>query len=328
MAGTVGKFTLKVIICAIFAAWSIIPVKAAEENNPLANVFPDSIRVIALVAPGLPAAKSEPVDRAVNYLRQAGKKVKVMPNARRGEPCCNYKDNVEGKLRIADIEQAWLDPEVDLILCVRGGSGTAGIVEHLNWEKLRTRPDMRVQGFSDITCLHLAMLKEKAGHPVCGPSLTNLLRVDKASLESINLGLSGQPRKDINLEVIKDGQQAVSGVILAGHLSLLDVMNRTKYKADTANRVIFMECPNLDAKRAAAALERLRKSGFFDHCAAVVFGRFPKCRKAEKSVKKEFADKVKCPVFDKFPYSHGKANHLLDLRKSVEISPTGVLKFL
>lgn len=298
----------------------------AAENNPLAGVFPDSVKVIAIVAPGLPAANSQTVDKAIEYLTAAGKKVKVMPNARRGEPCRNYSGNVDGKLRIADIEQAWMDPEVDMILCVRGGIGTAGIVEHLNWEKLRTRPDMRVQGFSDITCLHLAMLKEKAGHPICGPSLTKLLSVDKASLQSVNLGLSGKPRADIQLKVLRPGKAA--GVILAGHLSLLDRMNQTRYKADTAGKVIFIECPNLDEKKAAATLEKLRKEGFFDNCAAVVFGRLSRCKKGEKQVKQEFANTLKCPVYDGFPYSHTRRNHLLDLRKKVEITEKGTLKFL
>ena len=78
----------------------------AAENNPLAGVFPDSVKVIAIVAPGLPAANSQTVDKTIAHLTAAGKKVKVMPNARRGEPCRNYSDNVDGKLRIADIEQA------------------------------------------------------------------------------------------------------------------------------------------------------------------------------------------------------------------------------
>ena len=299
---------------------------ASDAVNPLAEVFPDSVKVIAIAAPGLPAAKSEPVDKTIKYLRLAGKKVKVMPNARRGEPCRSYRDFIKPELRAADIEQAWLDPEVDLILCVRGGNGTPGMVGHLNWEKLRTRPDMPVMGFSDITALHLAMLKEKAGHPVCAPSLTKLLQVDDASRKSINLGLSGNPRADIKTEPLKPGR--AEGLILAGHLRLLDTMNKTRFKPDTAGKVIFIECPDLNEKRAADTLESLRTAGFFDRCAAVVFGRLSKCRKAERQVKTAFADKVKCPVFDKFPYSHGRQNHLLDMRRKVAVSEDGTLKFL
>ena len=79
---------------------------------------------------------------------------------------------------------------------------------------------------------------------------------------------------------------------------------------------------------AIAKLEKLRKEGFFDNCAAVVFGRLSRCKKGEKQVKQEFADKLKCPVYDGFPYSHTKRNHLLDLRKQVEITEKGTLKFL
>ncbi len=297
----------------------------AEEKNPLAEVFPESVKVIAIVAPGLPAGNSQAVDKAIKYLTAAGKTVKVMPNARRGEPCLNYKNNVPWQLRVADLEQAWLDKEVDLILCVRGGSGTAQILEHLDWAKLRTRPDMPVLGFSDITALHLAMLKEKAGHPLCGPSLTKLLQVDQASRQSIYQALSGLPRQDMQLKILRSG--TVQGQILAGHLSILAAMNKTRFKADTAGKVIFIECPNLNEKQSAATLEKLRSSGFFDHCAAVVFGRLSKCRKGELQVKAEFAKTVKCPVFDGFPYSHTRKNHLLDLRKKVAISEQGVLQF-
>ena len=33
---------------------------------------------------------------------------------------------------VADLEQAWLDPEVDLILCIRGGAGTSDILPDEN----------------------------------------------------------------------------------------------------------------------------------------------------------------------------------------------------
>ena len=310
----------------LLAGFFPVGTTSAAEKNPLADVFPESIKTIAVVAPGLPGSSSKNVDAAIKYLTAAGKKVKVMPNARLGEPCRDYRSFIDWKLRAADLEQAWLDEEVDLILCVRGGNGTPGLVEHLNWDKLRTRPDIIVQGFSDITALHLAMLKEKAGHPVCAPSLTKLLQVDDASRKSVYLGLSNQPRDDVKLDVLHPGR--AEGIILAGHLRLLDTINQTRFKPDTAGKVIFIECPDLNEKKAASTLENLRRSGFFDHCAAVVFGRLSKCKKAEKQVKIDFANKVQCPVFDGFPYSHTQKNHLLDLRKKVAVSEDGVLKFL
>lgn len=303
----------------------IMSMLPAAADAPLSGVFPESVKVIAIVAPGSPASDSSKVDLAIKHLTAAGKKVKVMPNARKGEPCKNYS-SIAPELRIADIEQAWMDPEVDLILCIRGGAGTAQIVQNINWDKLRRRPDMPVLGFSDITALHLAMLKERAGHPVCAPSLTALLRVDSASKKSVMLGLSGRPRPDMQLEVLTPGH--ARGMILAGHLRLLKEMNQTRFQADTTGKVIFIECPDLNEVRAADALENLRKSGFFDHCAAVVFGRLSNCRKNERQVKQKFAQSVKCPVFDGFPYSHTARNHLLDMRKKVEISADGIFKFL
>ena len=167
------KWIQQFIMCIVF-----LPLAGLTEENRLAGIFPERIRTIALVAPASPGSSTQKVDRGIALLEKSGIRVKTMPNARIGEPA-GYTSIPVGK-RVADLEQAWLDPEVDLILCIRGGAGTSDILERLDWDKLRTRPDLPVLGFSDITALHMAMLKEKAGHPYASPSLLALLSAEMA----------------------------------------------------------------------------------------------------------------------------------------------------
>lgn len=310
------KWIQQFIMCIVF-----LPLAGLTEENRLAGIFPERIRTIALVAPACPGSSTQKVDRGIALLEKSGIRVKTMPNARIGEPA-GYTSIPVGK-RVADLEQAWLDPEVDLILCIRGGAGTSDILERLDWDKLRTRPDLPVLGFSDITALHMAMLKEKAGHPYASPSLLALLSADNDSLKSIHAILNGKPVSPVPLIPLRAGK--ASGVALAGHLRLLDTLNRSRFRPETQDRVIFIECPDLTPPRAQQALERLRKSGFFDSCAAVVFGRLSNCGDQEETVMRSFADSVNCPVYMGFPYSHTPRNQMIDLRGKVVIGADGML---
>lgn len=301
---------------------SMAEAKEAEEFA-WAGIFPGQIKTVALVAPACPANSSEALDRAIARLKQAGIRVKLMPHAREGEPATRY-ETIAVEKRVADLEQAWLDPEVDLVWCIRGGTGTPDVVEKVDWEKLRSRPDLPLLGFSDITALQLAMLKERAGHPFAAPSLLGLLTVDAPSLENFRRAMHGKPAEPVQLLPIRGGE--ASGLALAGHLRLLETMNRTRFRPDTAGKVIFIESPDFHPEQVRASLSRLREAGFFDNCAAVVFGTLSRCGHEAETVVRDFAATVKVPVYMGFPYGHTSRNQVIDLRGRVVIDADGVLR--
>lgn len=300
---------------------------AGTETEPkcFAGLFPPEIKTVAVTAPSMPGDAPEKVDECLELLRQAGLNVKVMPHARMNEPAVSRNDIVDVKLRAADFEQAWLDPDVDIILCLRGGWGGIDLIENLDWEKLRTRPDMRVIGFSDVTTIHMAMLHEKAGHPLCGPSLRGLAVADQQSLETFRTVVSGAAPDPLQLTVLRAGD--AHGQILAGHLQRLSIMNRTRFKPEADGKVIFTECPRIGASEVTDVWNDLRSDGFFKNCSAVVFGRLNGCGGEEEAVIRDFAESIPVPVFSGFPYGHTPQNHMLDLRRSVRITAAGQLFF-
>ena len=300
---------------------STMVLAAAETVPDWAGIFPEKIKTVALVAPACPAHSSEALDRAIAGLKQAGVRVKLMPHTREGEPA-RY-ETIAVEKRVADLEQAWLDPEVDLVWCIRGGTGSPDVVKKLDWEKLRRRPDLPLLGFSDITALQLAMLKERAGHPYTAPSALGLLTVDAPSLENFRRAMHGKSAEPVQLVPIRGGE--VSGLALAGHLRLLETMNRTRFRPDTAGKVIFIESPDFFPEQVCASLGRLRKEGFFDGCAAVVFGTLSRCGDEAETVIRKFAETVSCPVFMGFPYGHTSRNQVIDLRGRVTIDSRGLL---
>ena len=299
---------------------------AGSDNEPKCfdGLFPPEIKTVALIAPSSQGDAPDKIDQVIALLEAAGVKLKIMPHARIGEAGGVYPP---AEQRAADLRQAWLDPEADLILCIRGGWGGIEVTELVDWSELREkRPDMRLIGFSDITTIHMAMLHERAGHPLCGPSVRGLINCDQASLEAFRTVVSGGTPEPMQLTVLRPG--AAEGRILAGHLQRLSIMNRTRFKPEVRGRVIFTECPRLNSAEVAEVWKNLQSDRFFEGCSGVVFGRLNGCGDEEDAVIRKFASDLNCPVWCGFPYSHTPRNHMLDLFRSVRIDESGLLRFL
>ncbi len=312
-----GKVILSLFMTIAFAL--------AVYADPMQNYFPEKIKTVAIVAPASPPTSLENLDRAVEMLKKAGYKVKEMPHVRVGAPVKGYR-SISAKKRKADLEAAWLDPEVDLIWCVRGGINSRQLLPILDWEKLSTRPDMPVLGFSDITSLHCGMLKKKIGHPIAAPSLSSFLNTNQECIDFSRQILAGEQPAPVKLEVLKSGN--ARGLALAGHLMLLHQAMKTEFVPDTNGKILFMECPGFGAKKILAALNEMNDSGFFQNCAAIVLGSFKGAKKREKEVISKLADMVTCPVFAGYPYGHTPQNSAIDMRRQVSVSADGILTWL
>ena len=168
-------------MCAALAAAMALPAAPAAEGDAelsaetsedefrYAGVFPDGVGTVACISPasypGNPKHR-----RGVELLEKAGLEVKVMPHAfARPEP---GKKSAPLAYRLEDFYSAWNDPEVDMIVCIRGGGGSGELLENLDWSRLEKRPGLYFQGFSDITLILNTMLSQKAGHPYSGPMLS------------------------------------------------------------------------------------------------------------------------------------------------------------
>jgi muramoyltetrapeptide carboxypeptidase len=294
---------------------------ASINDGRFRNLLPPWVKTVAIISPASPA-DTQQLDAGLRLLKNAGIRVKVMPHARERENSGYI--SIEPEKRIADLEQAWLDPEVDLILCTRGGAGSENLLDKIAWHKLKQR-DIPLVGFSNITALHSAMIVQRAGHPFSGPSLTALLGCDQESLARLRAALSGEKLAPVQLQVLRRGR--CSGVAVGGHLMLLDKVSRTPFRPDTAGKIIFIECPGQKISVLRDKLAGLRDAGLFRPCAGIVFGHFVQCGSPTEVAKllQEFSNTVSCPVFSGYPYGHASSNYTIDFRRSVSINETGLM---
>ena len=314
------------ILSLVLAAAAAIP--------DFTGVLPPEIKTIGVVMPASIQPKRN-FDRGVAALEKAGFKVKLAPRL-------SFKELASVEDRTKDFEEMWMDPEVDLVLCARGGTGAQDVIRKLDWAKLRTRPDQRVLGFSNITMILNAMLKEKAGHPFSGPTISQMLYAKGDTFAWLARAVAGKPQPPTKLKAIRPG--AFSGLPCGGHIALVKCGIDLKWNADATGRVVFLERNNsATAEGIRKELEAIVASGCLKGAAGVIFGdvtpgsgksgakgqrRLPpeelKAARAEvEKAKAEFAAKVGCPVYEGYPYGHIAVSHALDFRRRVSVAEDG-----
>ena len=288
----------------------------------LKGVFPKNIKTVAvLTAASIPNA--DQVRIGIVMLERAGLKVKVMPHTFDRAP--ENRKAIPLPRRAADFKAAWCDPEVDMILSTRGGRGADDVIARMDWEELKKKNDPVLMGFSNITCITTAMIARGAGYPIQGPNLCTLVKCEDESIEYLKAVLHKTAPKPVKLTALNPGN--FSGRIYAGHLAMLDRMNKSEFKFDPAGRVIFLECVRRKERELMRHFNSLLNAGFFDKAAGVVlchFSRTFETEEAKLNFFRKIAAKLKCPVYYGFPYGHELTINALDFQRTAVVKD-GVL---
>ena len=317
---------------AAFAGVALALGAAEPKTLDLRGCFPTGVvRTVALVMPASIYNKKN-YDLGKAALEKAGYKVKAMPRM-------NFKTVAPVADRVADFEQAWMDPEVDLVLCVRGGVGAEDLLDKIDWAKLRTRKQ-RVLGFSNITMLLNAMLKEKAGHPFSGPTLSQLIYARPETLSWLAKAIAEEkPMPDVKLTPLRPG--ACKGLACGGHVALVLKGIQMGWAADTKGRIVFLETSIREPSVIRKMLDDVVASGYFNGCAGVVFGELTPggpdrkkltgaalsaARAEVAQIRKDFAAKMTCPVYEGYPYGHVNKSFAIDFLREKTITADGILK--
>src|SRR5207248_6348280 len=191
-------------------------------------IRPERLRpgdTIGIIAPASPPPDPKTIDRAAERLRGLGFAVNLGRHVRKR---CGFLAGSDRE-RAGDLMQMFGNPEVKAIVCLRGGYGTARLLDLLDYNLIRANPKIFV-GYSDITSLHCALLKKANLISFHGPMLNSDLTRDdlpEFTLRSF-LNTLCQPLPAGNLcknyraktvAVLRRG--TACGPLLGGNLSLL-----------------------------------------------------------------------------------------------------------
>ena len=228
------------------------------------------------------------------------------------DACGRFAGTAEN--RLSDLNEAFSDPSVDIILCSRGGYGMQHLVDKII---LPSRPKSEwplVVGFSDITVLHALMSLH--GVPSLHASMCKALATlpdDSAALLMLQDALKSG--KINNLPAL-EGRK-----VIGGNLSLLYALQGTPYSLDAIidhceqPPVLLLEDIGERHYHIDRMLHNLRLSGVLSRLDGVIVGQFTDCEddplmgcSIQETIAELFAE-YDYPIIWDAPYGHVDENH-------------------
>lgn len=235
---------------------------------------------LALIAPSSPVYEAENQQAAAALMEQMGFSVRIYESVSAQRGYLSGSDQI----RARDLMDAFADPLIDGIVCLRGGYGAARLLPLIDFEVIRQHPKVFV-GFSDITALHLAFYAHTGLITYHGPmpgtrSLSGLREAASRRMWLDTLG--GDPPREIynpNGEafVTFSGKGQAEGVLVGGNLSVLCSLLATPHLPDFSGKLLLLEDVGERPYRIDRMINQLRISGILDSVAGVVLGDFTQC---------------------------------------------------
>lgn len=231
---------------------------------------------IGLIAPSSPVFEADRRDAAVRLLEDMGFAV------RRGQSvdALSYCFSGTDEVRASDVIDMFADPEVDAVVCLRGGYGATRILDRIDWQRLSCHPKPFV-GFSDITSLHVALQKHCGFITFHGPMPGVMepigLRdeLSRAQWLSVLAGDSGRQVQNPDGTLFQGNHRGtVVGRLIGGNLSVLCSLIGTRHEPDWDQALLLLEDVSERTARLDSMVQQLESHGVFTRIAGLVLGDF------------------------------------------------------
>ncbi len=264
---------------------------------------------IGVIAPSAGNANIFPhrIESAVKSLERLGYKVKFATHSLER----NGHTSSDPEKRANDIHDMFKDNEVSAIICTIGGDHSNQLLKYLDFEIIKNNPKIFI-GFSDISVLHYAFIKNANLQTFYGPCLMTqfgeypdilsytLEYFNKAVTSSNPIGniipseewtseiLDWTMKKDLERPrklVRSDGyewlkQGSASGSIIGGCVPSINHLAGTEYWIDPINSIFFIDIPEgyefgkgLPIHSLDAYLSDLDNLGVFESISGLIIGR-------------------------------------------------------
>ena len=230
---------------------------------------------IGVVAPASWLEREEWED-GVRLLKKYGYRVKLAPSCTAAYGFFAGTDSV----RATDLNRFFADDEVKAILCLRGGYGSARILNRLDYAEIARHPKLLI-GFSDITALHVALGERSGLVTAHGPMLSSLANDDLTAYteRAFFRGLAaGEPLGALSLPKGKKMKTVVPGEaegrVVGGNLSVLLSLVGTPYELRGDGALLLLEDVGAESYQIDRMMHQLWQSGLFDRVNGILFGAF------------------------------------------------------
>jgi muramoyltetrapeptide carboxypeptidase len=276
-----------------------------ETADPLLPAILKKGAVIGL-APLAGPFRDEPYEQGITLLRDHGFTVKTL------KPTTSHSYLAgSDEERIAIFHELWKDPDVTGILAIRGGYGTMRLLNHIDFDLIRTHPKPLI-GFSDISVFNNVLTEHTGLITFHGPNLTTLGQCDKESLQHFFQSLTRMTPFEVKspVEVLRNGQ--AEGRLAGGNLTSMNHLLGTPFELSFDDKILILE----DLNEPPYALDRLFYqlflAGKFDKLQGLILGNFSDCGAIEDlwDMVLHLLNETSFPIWGNFPVGHAEQNRI------------------
>jgi len=188
--------------------------------------------------------------------------------------------------RVSDLHEAFLDPNVKMIISCLGGFNANQILPYLDYELIANHPKI-ICGYSDITALLNAIYARTGLITYHGPHFSTFgfnkdneytkNALFKCIKDKKPFAVSPSQNTD-KYHIIQEG--TCEGIIIGGNLCTLNLLQGTPYMPNIRSKILFLEDDNIMGQYFSYEFERnlvsLLQSEGAESVKGIILGKFDK----------------------------------------------------
>ncbi|MFN2398886.1 MAG: LD-carboxypeptidase [Gemmatimonadaceae bacterium] len=274
---------------------------------------------IGVVAPSY-TPRAGWLQRGIKALEHAGYGVVLDPDIAEHR---RYRRS-EDEQRAENLMGVWLDPKVKAVIAGTGGYGAVRMLPYLEPEIFRRNPKAFV-GYSDLTVLHLWLMRRSSLRVFHGPTVDDLIPStrDPTMASLLSALTTPKPATRIGRGIARSVRPGrATGRLIGGNLSLVQQTLGTPYEVDTRDAILFLEETRDPMSVIDERLVHLRAAGLLRGVKGLVFGQLSIDRSEEDDFEDFLLDLVSdldVPIVMDFPAGHEVPNLTLPIGTEVEL---------
>lgn len=251
-------------------------------SDPKPKIKPKKLKLgdtIGLVAPGF-AIEQEALYLALDTLQKMGFKTYHTDRIKGNYGYFSDTDEERAK----DVNEMFANPDIDAILCARGGYGCTRILDLLDYDSITNNPKALI-GFSDITALINTIYKKTGLIGFHGP-VGKTLDDEYSQVYFKKVLMEPQQILPIKNAILKDPKQyrnseyyrytitpgVGQGELVGGSLTLVAAMIGTPYEIDFTDKLVLLEDVEEAPYRIDRMLTQLADVESFTKAKGIIFG--------------------------------------------------------
>ena len=271
-----------------------------------------------LVAVIAPAGPSTPERAALvpPLFERFGLRARLYPSCHARHPQHDFLAG-DDVTRLADLHAAFADADIAAVFCLRGGWGSARLLDRIDTALLRANPKPLI-GFSDITALHALLVREGGvglHAPMPGSNLVVEGNEDDAQA-LFDLLMNPLPAGHCFAPALAADTWRVpgraAGRLIGGNLSIVASLLGTPWAWPSDGTILFLEDVSEALYRVDRLLTQLRHAGVLDGARGFLLGSFSEDADPVAVLREHLAGLGK-PLLAGWPAGHAIPNRALPL---------------